>query len=106
MSDYLDDDGYPTEEALQKIKGWPYSNGFTELMEFIKPLWRWRTLINSSINLRKEEWTLNTGGWSGNEDIIASLQSNHIFWLICWMSSHRGGRHVFNFSPCASQGKK
>jgi len=38
---------------------------------------------------------LATGGWSGNESIIAALQENLMFWGMYWMESKRGGYYRF-----------
>lgn len=40
--------------------------------------------------------TFATGGWSGNEDIIASMQENLAAWLALWESTHRGGKFIFS----------
>ena len=46
---------------------------------------------------RENHWLyhVSTGGWSGNEEILSSLQNNSMFWLMCWMQSKRGGHYQF-----------
>lgn len=39
--------------------------------------------------------TFITGGWSPNEDVIEAMHRNTILWMLCWESSHRGGKFVF-----------
>lgn len=89
----LDDDGYPTEEALKRIAEWPHTD-WPGLLEFTQPLWkypdRWWT--------EGDVLHLSTGGWSGNEDIIRAMQKNRIFWSMCWLSSRRGGWYEFDLS--------
>ncbi|HWO88896.1 MAG TPA: hypothetical protein VNL98_07075 [Gemmatimonadales bacterium] len=36
-----------------------------------------------------------TGGWSGNEAIIAALQRNLMVMAMCWRVSTRGGLHIY-----------
>ncbi|NBV27758.1 hypothetical protein EBS02_01895 [bacterium] len=99
-NNYLDEDGYPTEEFLTSIEIWR-DRPFTELMDMIKPYWRFSDFgyWTQQAVLVKEDWImeyrLSAGGWSGNESIIRALQNNHIFWSLCWISSHRGGHYVF-----------
>lgn len=89
----LDKDGYPTEETLDKIREWDYKEGYHALMEFVKAIWRY---ADSGYWWQEEnEYTISTGGWSGNEDIIGSLMDNTMFWIMCWYSSKRGGHYVF-----------
>ena len=38
MNDLLDEDGYPTDYAVDKIAEWCYTDHIG-LMQFIKPLW-------------------------------------------------------------------
>ena len=86
----LDRDGYPTEEALNTIKTW--NRGDRQLFEYIQDLWwpgEWGFTVDG------DEYRLATGGWSGNEDIIGAMQDNFMFWMRCWMESHRGGLYVF-----------
>jgi len=85
-------DEYPEESELQKIKEWGY-NDFPGLMEYVKSLWKY-----ADCGDWKEEgriYIISTGGWSGNEDIIAALQENLMFWTCCAMSWKRGGHYEF-----------
>lgn len=87
----LDEDQYPTEDFLL----WVWTAKWEDphaLMECIRNAW-W----GADMNLFRRDgntYTLITGGWSGNEDIIAALQES-MFWTLYWESSHRGGKHVF-----------
>jgi len=86
----MSDDNYPDEEQLAKIKAWPYDD-FQGLVDFCIAIWTfkdWATRKGRSCRFA-------TGGWSGNEDIIEALQENHLFWMSCWESSHRGGLFKF-----------
>lgn len=95
MNCHLDSDGYPTEEALEKIAKWPIGD-WVALMEFVRDLW-----LYADCGYWQQNGTLYeiaTGGWSGNEDLIGALRGNHVFWVMYWVSSHRGGKHVFNLA--------
>lgn len=101
MSEYLDDDGYPTEEALNRIKKWPWQDGWVELFEFINSIWwmadwGWRQTYGYNGNNESYiEYNISTGGWSGNESIIDALQENTMAWSFCWQQSRRGGHYIF-----------
>lgn len=93
-------DGYPTEETLHKIR----TNNATpsaspiELMQFVKENWwapdfGWRESIDSDGT--STSYSLSTGGWSGNEQLISALEQNYAFWYLYWQSSSRGGHFVF-----------
>ena len=42
---------------------------------------------------------VSTAGWSGHEELIQALrESRSSFWLLNWISSNRGGHHVFDMS--------
>jgi len=78
--DYVDDDRYPSENALDMIEKWD-DQDIKGLFEFIKsiwwmPDWGWQEQINEDENL---EYHLATGGWSGNEDILCSLKKIVLF---------------------------
>jgi hypothetical protein len=101
--EYLDDDGYPTEAALERIKAWP-AESHTEhlkLMEFVKSIW-WAAdwgwserVVDRATSFESVVFAVSTGGWSGNEDIMGALQDNRLFWFFCWLSSRRGGHYEF-----------
>jgi hypothetical protein len=94
--DVFDDDGYPTDRFLNLIEEWHHTDGFYELMEYAMsghtyPQFRDRSEQENGDII----WNVSTGGWSGNESIIDALNSNWLFWSMCWESSRRGGHHVF-----------
>jgi hypothetical protein len=89
-----DKDGYPTKEELVKIKEWDPKD-LDGLMEYLMQdeLWHfgdWGITQNSDGG-----YQLHTGGWSGNEEIIGTMQENVMFWLINWQESRRGGHYIF-----------
>jgi len=90
-------DDYPTEQQLVKIETWP-ANDLEGLMGFIQPLWAyadcgyWSQLDGV--------YRISTAGWSGNEEIISSLQQNHIWWMMFWYQSRRGGHYIFANHSC------
>lgn len=85
---------YPRETELDELATWPYG-GYVGLMARAKSLWsdhgKWIAISTP----KGVEYTLVTGGWSGNEAVINALRENVVFWASCWQSSERGGRHVF-----------
>lgn len=92
MSEYLDEDGYPTEEALDLVKGWGHEDGFVELLETVGQIWKYPDYFECK---GPGQYEISTGGWSGNEDLIEALQGNAMFWLCCWVQSTRGGHYIF-----------
>lgn len=86
----FDAQGYPTEATLKIIEVWPYQDFFS-LMAFVYEAWH----DNGKFNIDGDFFILTTGGWSGNEEIISALQSNHLFWSTCWEKSERGGYFEF-----------
>lgn len=99
MSEWIDDDGYPSEEMLAKIEQWDAGEGsYNDLMRFIKPYWKYSSCgywSETKYESKGIEYSISTGGWSGNEDIIRALQKNPIFWSLCWIQSRRGGHYIF-----------
>ena len=98
----LDDDGYPTEAALEIIKIWHW-NDIKGWFDFINSLWHfknwgWREgLTTDDLNKDMEVYTyeISTGGWSGNESLIYAMQENSMLWHITWVQSRRGGHYIF-----------
>jgi len=102
MSAYLDEDGYPTKEALDKIEKWHYNDprGWFKFIENIWHLrsWGWAEGYfkeNESDPADKYQYHISTAGWSGNEDIIRAMQENNILWYYTWVQSRRGGHYIF-----------
>ena len=101
-SPLLDDDGYPTTEALEIIELWPYNNE-TGWFTFIQPLWHlsdwgWEVLRQPHPNRPEvvfDRYYLSTAGWSGNEEIIRAMMANNMLWSFTWVSSRRGGHYQF-----------
>lgn len=86
-------DEYPTEEELETIRTWK-GDDLHGMMKYIYDLWKY-----AEYGYWKEEngeYYLSTGGWSGNEDILTAIQSNHVWWMFFWLSSKRGGQYIFS----------
>lgn len=102
-SDFLDGDGYPTEEAEKLVAEWHYDD-FHGLLAFVKSLWRYSEYWNEE---QREDITgkpvikyhVSTAGWSGNESLIHALKKNTMFWMMCWEQSRRGGHYIFELKP-------
>ena len=103
MHEYLDDDGYPTDCALDRIEHWSYTADPRGWFEFIRSIWNfgdwgWKELTEPSDwkeNTMVLRYYISTGGWSGNEDIIRAMQANHVLWSTTWVQTRRGGHYIF-----------
>lgn len=89
----LDDDGYPTDEALDIVAAWPHTD-IPGLIAFVRDLWRYPNFWTDD----GDRLCISTGGWSGNESLIAAMQRNRMFWIMCWYRSMRGGHYDFDLS--------
>jgi hypothetical protein len=87
----LGDEGYPTEQELQRIRAWPMDD-FRALMAYIKPRWE----HYGSFDQRGDRFRLATGGWSGNESIIDALEGNWMFQTLCPESWRTGGLYIYD----------
>lgn len=93
-------DGYPTEDELAKIREWDWHDPIG-LMAYIKGLWYmpdWGWFEEAAPpedDRPAKRYYVSTAGWSGNESLIAAMQANHMFWMLCWYSSRRGGHYEF-----------
>lgn len=98
---WLDEDGYPTDAALETIRTWPWNNdGWFDFIEEIwwAADWGWKEAIEpSQFDDEKlvRKYYLSTGGWSGNESIISAMQENSWLWNWYWEQSRRGGHYIF-----------
>lgn len=87
----MDADGYPDETDLQRIRDWPLED-LPGLFAFLRSLW-WLPDWGWAQDGRR--FSISTGGWSGNESLIAALEANDMAWLLTWRSSRRGGHYEF-----------
>lgn len=99
----MDTEGYPTEEELEIVKNWEFSKDFygeiPKFLEFVKdnwwmPDWGWNEKQEEEDGETVTNLYLSTGGWSGNEEMIAAMR-NTWFWMHCWKQHKRGGHYVF-----------
>lgn len=101
----LDGNGYPTTATLKTIRGWPLERDYKVLLEEVSGLVQKHGYAECSGGADDDgsaTFVLATGGWSGNESIIDALNGNAAFWGLCWRSSERGGRFVFDLSRTAT----
>ena len=100
--DFLDDDGYPTDDALEAVRIWHW-NDQKGWFEFIKSIWH---LASWGWHEGEEdhEWdkgkkvyryNISTAGWSGNESIIRAMEECDMMWGLTWVQSRRGGHYIF-----------
>lgn len=106
-NDLLDDDGYPTDAALDAIKLWHWTDA-KGWFKFIEGLWhlrswgwseldephKWRKLEQYKDKM-VHKYHISTAGWSGNESIIRAMQRNEMMWHMNWVQSRRGGHYIF-----------
>ncbi len=105
--EFLDEDGYPTDDALFLIENWHFSDakGFFAFIESIWHLrsWGWTECVGGIDDWTQEKlpdttkrFHISTAGWSGNESIIHSMKkNNHMMWSLNWVQSRRGGHYIF-----------
>jgi len=91
------DDDYPTEEELDDIEKWPYQEVHA-LLDFIgriwwAPDWGWREFEGKEEGNPTRHILASTGGWSGNEDIMAAFRRNYLAYSQCFVSYRRGGHY-------------
>jgi hypothetical protein len=98
----LDEDGYPTEIALELIEKWTWHDE-KGWFEFIKSIWYYNSTAWGE-GEEPHDWLedklvyryhISTIGWSGNEAIIRSMQKNDFLWYLVWVQSRRGGHYIF-----------
>lgn len=100
--EFLDEDGYPTQDALTIIELWPYTDCKGWFI-FINQLWAMKSFgwsegeaDHSYIKDKKVYlYELSTAGWSGNESIIRAMEANEFLWHLVWVQSRRGGHYQF-----------
>lgn len=87
---------YPTEKELKEITNWDITKqDIRLLLEYIEDIWWCPDFGFKLSGKRILNLELNTGGWSGNEDIIIALKKNFLFWSMFWEKSIKGGHYYF-----------
>ncbi len=94
-------DGYPTVESLERLRKALRAKDHRQVIEVFYKALRENYYPDCSGPERAEVrgevidvWAYHTGGWSGNEDIIAILKESWVFdWLLERYDS--GGHYYF-----------
>jgi hypothetical protein len=95
----MTDDVYPTDEELRLISNWSVKD-ITEWFAFVQSLWAltdWKIedVVDDILERPVTRYTISTGGWSGNEELIGAMQRNWLLWSLTWVQSRRGGQYIF-----------
>ena len=98
----LDEDGYPTQAALDIIQLWHWTDP-KGWFKFIESLWAIKSFGWSEGETRHDYYKdkivylyeISTAGWSGNEAIIRAMEQNVDMWEMNWVQSRRGGHYIF-----------
>lgn len=98
---WIDDDGYPTEAALEAVATLPSPQVF----EVMRRAWWMPTHgVRNDLSAAEAEmvgelegtpWRLATGGWSGNEELIDAFQESWS-WRWTWRLTAAGGLYIFD----------
>ena len=113
--DFLDEDGYPTEQALEIVEKWHWDD-ISGWFKFIEGLWayhdfgwdekdelhEWSDKLTKYKDRIVHRYYISTAGWSGNESIIHAMQRNEMMWHLNWVQSRRGGHYIFEEYHLAS----
>jgi len=103
----MDEDGYPTEETLEKIRTWAGTPA--DAFTYIESLWIYPEYFRKG-KRRTRDWKggplqrtyeISTGGWSGHESIIGAMEENFMLWAISWENVRRGGHYTFRVAESA-----
>jgi hypothetical protein len=78
---------YPTEEQLNRILSWKAEN-YQELPAYVASLWAYPDLAKETC---PGLWVFATGGWSGNEDLLAAMRKSEAWHRLVWDSLHVPG---------------
>lgn len=107
--DLLDSDGYPTDEALEHIKAWTVNTfqDAADAMDYAGQLWyypnAWKVdeaFIDPDCpnDAPKRQYVFSTGGWSGNESVVAAIKANETLQMLGAWLWRRGGHYEYRFS--------
>lgn len=110
IMDAVDDYPYPTVETLTRIESWQIhtANDVRACLDYVKDAWDQTygsaKMVESTQELavlvatKGERFLrLATGGWSGNEALVAALKRNGLVSSLAWCLSARGGLHIYRY---------
>jgi hypothetical protein len=92
----LDEEGYPTEEALNHLRYWDHEGQQLDgwpLIDFLKAGW-WGG--DFGYKERGKYVHISTGGWSGNEEAISVMEGNWMWWPMYFAVHRAGGHYTFD----------
>lgn len=89
---------YPCEHDLKLIREWSGDDP-AGWLTFIRGIW-W--MPDWGWSIEDDAHCVSTGGWSGNESIIAAMEDNVSLWFLTWESTRRGGHYEFRVRPTRS----
>lgn len=103
----FDSDGCPSDETLDTISYWYGKNGWNpkEFLKFCEKAFNkhygsWQIIENYNNDLLKDKpftaVRIATGGWSGNEMVIYTMQKT-TFWSVLWQASVCGGLYILDY---------
>ena len=90
---------YPTDEDLGLISNWSIKD-ITGWFDYVQSVWaltKWK-IEDATDDITERpvtRYTISTGGWSGNEELIGAMQRNWLMWNVTWVQSNRGGHYIF-----------
>lgn len=102
----FDADGYPSDETIEAIEQWAWQDA-AGCLDFVKAAWHYPEYARDEITAGEAEvlhaektekyLRLATGGWSGNEDLIAAIRHNQMVHALTWRLNARGGLHIYRY---------
>ncbi|GAH59308.1 unnamed protein product [marine sediment metagenome] len=102
----LDKDNYPDAKSLKAIERWNIlKQGIQGLLDLVQQN-TWPDEPLSITGKRVLYFQYHTLGWSGNEDTIAALRHNILFFPFFWQKSVRGGHYYFKINPITQEHKR
>lgn len=90
----FDDDGYPTDAALARVRSWSYKD-IPGWLAYCRSLWRYADGKSPAVREDGREWQFHTFGWSGNESVARAMHENTMCWTLTWRRMDRGGHYWF-----------
>lgn len=109
----FDADGYPSPRTLRTLTKWPIGN-FGGALDFLAAGWSYPERVSRELSAAEVELVhadlgdrflrVSTGGWSGNEELLAAFRQNIVGWSLTWRLKTSGGLYIFEY-PAASSSR-